>query len=104
MDLAQLYDLQGLDAEGRRLAAWIRRRIAGVDSPRSAFVERLRVGGRVAQFIGHDPRVPAALWGKRRGLLESIDEFQRFEQQVVPQARQFLRETMARHRVIHSQK
>jgi DNA-binding transcriptional regulator PaaX len=91
-DLARLYDLDGLDSEACRVAAWIRRRPACAKSPRAAFVERMNVGGRVARFIGHDPRLPQALWGKRRGMLEIIEAFQSFEKRIAPRAQRFVDE------------
>jgi len=90
VDFAALYDLRGLDSEARRLAAWIRRRSTATRSPQAAFVERLKVGGRVAQLIGHDPRLPSAIWGERRGMQELVDTFRRFEECIAPQAQDFL--------------
>jgi DNA-binding transcriptional regulator PaaX len=87
-----LYDLKGLDAEAHRLAAWISHRSVSARSPQAAFVERMNVGGRVARMVGHDPRLPPAIWGKRRGMEEMIDAFHRFEERIAPRARQFLDE------------
>jgi DNA-binding transcriptional regulator PaaX len=89
-DFASLYDLDGLDSEARRLATWIRRRIACAKSPRAAFVERMNIGGRVAQLIGHDPRLPKALWGQRRGIVDMVQAFRQFEEQVATKAGLFV--------------
>lgn len=89
-EFVSLYDLDQLDSEACRLTAWIRRRSTSAMSPRKAFVERIRVGGRVAQLIGHDPRLPAEVWGKRHGLREMVDAFRRFEGRVAPQSQGFL--------------
>ncbi len=88
--LESLYDLDGLDAEARRLVAWIRSRVASAKSPKAAFVARMRVGGRVAQFVGHDPRLPPAIWGERRGMRDMVEAFRRFEESVAPASRIFL--------------
>jgi DNA-binding transcriptional regulator PaaX len=85
-----LYDLQALDSEAHRLATWIERRIVSVRSPRAAFVERMKVGGRVARFIGHDPRLPPDVWGRRRGMQEMVNAFQQFEDCIAPEAQKFL--------------
>src|SRR5947207_9221450 len=70
VEFGTLYDLQGLDSEACRLAAWIGRKCISAKSPQAAFVERMKVGARVAQLIGHDPRLPPAIWGTRRGMHE----------------------------------
>ena len=87
---AGLYDLKGLDLEARRMAAWIRRRTAAAASSRKAFACRMEVGGRVARFIGHDPRLPPEVWGRRRGLRDLAAAFRRFESRVGPPARRFM--------------
>jgi DNA-binding transcriptional regulator PaaX len=89
-DLAGLYDLETLNAEGERLARWIESRIICADSPRAAFIQRMNVGGRVAQFIGHDPRLPSAVWGGRRGMSELIKAFRRFEHRVATKVDRFV--------------
>jgi len=95
-ELAHLYHLNGLHAEGCKLAKWIERRIQRGDSPRAAFVERMKVGGRVAQFIGHDPRLPEAAWGKRRGIAGAVKAFGRFEERLAPKAERFVEEIIGR--------
>jgi hypothetical protein len=44
----------------------------------------------VARLAGHDPRLPARLWGKRRGMRELVRAFERFEARVTPLAQRFL--------------
>jgi DNA-binding transcriptional regulator PaaX len=92
VELGALYDLRGLDSEARRLAAWIAQRRISAKSPQAAFVERMNVGARVAQLIGHDPRLPPIIWGKRRGMQEMVDAFRRFEDRIAPQAQKFMDE------------
>jgi DNA-binding transcriptional regulator PaaX len=89
-DLPDLYDLQGLDAEAQRLTAWIGRRHANAMSPRAAFAERMKVGERVAQFIGHDPLLPAGVWGRRSGMRQMLSAYLRFEERIAPRALIFL--------------
>jgi hypothetical protein len=48
----------------------------------------------VAQLIGHDPRLPAEVWGKRHGIREMVDAFRRFEGCVAPQSQGFLDENI----------
>ena len=88
--LTGLYDLRGLDAAAKRLTAWIARRHANAMSPRAAFAERMKVGARVAQFIGHDPRLPAGVWGRRRGMRQMVSAYLRFEERIAPKAQVFL--------------
>lgn len=92
VEFGALYDLQGLDSEARRLAAWIGRRCIPAKSPQAAFVERMKVGERVAQLIGHDPRLPPEIWGRRRGMHDVVDAFRRFENHIALQAQNFMDE------------
>jgi DNA-binding transcriptional regulator PaaX len=97
-DPRALYDLDGLHFAARRLAAWIRARRRRCRSPRAAFVERMNVGGRVAQLIGHDPRLPQAVWGRKRsGMREVVTAFHQFEAQVTRPADAFVRDTLESH-------
>jgi len=89
-DLTGLYDLPGLDSEARRLTAWISRRRADATSARAAFVARMKVGARVAQFIGHDPLLPARVWGQRNGMRQMLSAYRSFEERVAPKAQVFL--------------
>jgi len=91
-DLGCLYDLQGLDSRARRLAAWIQKRSVSSMSPRALFAERIKVGGQVVQFIGHDPRLPPAVWGRRRGLIDLVDAFLKFDKRVAAKAQNFVEE------------
>jgi hypothetical protein len=93
--ITELYDLDELDAQASRLTNWIRRRTAGARSPRAAFAERLEVGGRMARFIGHDPRLPPVLWGKRHGMRCAAAAFHDFERRIAPRAQLFLEEALA---------
>lgn len=87
-----LYDLDGINSEASELATWIRRRTDLALSPRAAFIERINVGGRVARLLGHDPRLPPALWHKRRGLVDTVDAFRRFEKDLAPRANLFVQQ------------
>ena len=93
--LKDLYDLQGLDSEAKRLTAWITRRNANAMPPRAAFAERMKVGARVAQFIGHDPRLPPEVWGRRRGMRQMVSAFLHFEELIAPKAQTFLEQSIA---------
>lgn len=89
-NLTDLYDLRGLDAEAKRLTAWIGRRHANAMSPRAAFAERMQVGARVAQFVGHDPRLPSGVWGGRHGMHQMVSAYLHFEERIAPKAQMFL--------------
>lgn len=94
-NLTDLYDLRGLDNEAKRLTAWIARRHANARSPRAAFAERMKVGARVAQFIGHDPRLPAGVWGRRRGMRQMVSAYLHFEERIAPKAQIFLEQSIS---------
>ncbi len=68
--MENLYDLRGLDSEAWGLASWLKRQQSAAITPRAAFLARMEAGGRVARLVGHDPRLPPAMWGKRRGMTE----------------------------------
>ncbi len=95
-----MYALDALDREARRLARSIRnKRIP--NSLAAAFAARLTVGGLVAHLVGHDPRLPPALWGGRTGLRDLVRAFHRFEARIGPLGQRFLNEGLAgsgRHR------
>jgi len=86
----RLYGLDALDREARRLARRIRAKRAPAGSPARAFGSRLEIGGLVARLVGHDPRLPQALWGKRTGMRELSRQFARFEKRAASPARRFL--------------
>jgi hypothetical protein len=86
IDAAALYELDALDARAARLAAWIARQKIPRRPDATAFALRLRVGGSVAAMMGHDPRVPPAIWGRRRGMRALARAFQRFERRIAPLA------------------
>ncbi len=88
--MENLYDLRGLDSEARRLAAWLKRQRGGSITPRAAFVRRMEAGGRVARLVGHDPRLPPAIWGRLRGMAEVIREYRKFEKLVSGPAQRFM--------------
>lgn len=92
IDPARLYDLEGLDSAATRLASWVERHAARTVSPRAAFVARMKVGGRVAQFVGHDPKLPPAIWGQRDGMRALYESFRRFEERIAPHAQKFVEE------------
>lgn len=91
----RLYDLDALDREARALARRIRAKRAPTRSPARAFAARLEIGGLVARLVGHDPRLPRSLWGKRTGMRELSRQFARFERRTAPPAQRFL-ETVLR--------
>jgi DNA-binding transcriptional regulator PaaX len=93
-DVSTLYGLDSLDREARRLARWIRDLRLPTGSAAGVFAARLTVGGLVARLIGHDPRLPEILWGKRRGMRELVREYRRFVQRCVPAAQRFLESVM----------
>jgi DNA-binding transcriptional regulator PaaX len=88
--IESLYDLRGLDSEAKGLAAWLVRQQSDSVTPRAAFLARMEAGGRVARLVGHDPRLPPAIWGKRRGMAEVIREYRKFEKLVSGPAQQFM--------------
>jgi hypothetical protein len=89
-DVSTLYGLDSLDREARRLARWIRGLRLPTGSAAGVFAARLTVGGRVARLIEHDSQLPAALWGKRRGMRELVRAYRRFELRSAPAAQRFL--------------
>jgi DNA-binding transcriptional regulator PaaX len=89
------YDLNPLDREAARLAKWIStRRIPTGTSNSAAFAVRLKVGGLVARLVGHDPRLPPAIWRDRTGISELIDAFRKFEKRIAPLSQRFLDEVI----------
>ena len=94
-DFARLYDLDGLDSDARILAARIRRRKVSSMSPRKAFAERMRVGGEAVQLMAHDPRLPKAVWGRRRGMRQLAQAFTDFEQRIGKRAASFVEEAIS---------
>lgn len=94
-DLDRLYDLAGLDSEAHALASRIRNIKASSMRPRKAFAERIRVGGKAVQLIAHDPRLPAAVWGGRRGMRHLVEAFAKFEQMIARPASAFVRQVIS---------
>jgi phenylacetic acid degradation operon negative regulatory protein len=94
-EVASMYQLGDLDREARQLAAWIRRYPVGEISAEKAFAAQLQVGGLVARLVGHDPRLPQALWGRRRGMRELVREFHRFQARTALRARVFLDQVLS---------
>ena len=88
--IESLYDLRGLDSEAKGLAAWLVRQQIDSVTPRAAFLARMEAGGRVARLVGHDPRLPPAIWGKRSGMAEVVREYQEFEKLVSGPSQQFM--------------
>ncbi len=88
--MENLYDLRGLDSEAWELASWLKRQQGVSITPRAAFLARMEAGSRVARLVGHDPRLPPAIWGKRRGMAEVILEYRKFERIVSDPAQCFL--------------
>jgi DNA-binding transcriptional regulator PaaX len=91
MLLDEMYELDELDRQARKLATWIEaRRIPG--KAERAFAERMDVGGRVARLVSHDPRLPPVLWGRRTGLAALTEAYARYEKRVTATAEKFMRE------------
>lgn len=86
----EMYRLDALDREARRLAREIRSNRTAVQSPASAFVARLDVGGRVARLVGHDPRLPSTIRGGRTGLRDLVRSYHRFDRRVARLAQRFV--------------
>jgi hypothetical protein len=91
----ELYDLDGLNRDASRLASWIEARTRSLNSRRAAYIARMQIGGRVAQIIGHDPRLPGALWGKRKGMRQVVESFRKFERRVAPRSQAFIENEIA---------
>ncbi len=92
--VGRLYDLDPLDRAARRLARRIRARRARASSPARAFAARLEIGGLVARLVGHDPRLPKLLWGRRTGIGELSRVFNEFDGAIAPVAGRFVREVL----------
>jgi hypothetical protein len=92
--LELMYALEALDREAHRLTRSIRdKRVP--NSPAAAFAARLTVGGLIARFVGHDPRLPPGLWGGRTKLRDLVRAFRRFEARIAPLAQRFLNQVLA---------
>lgn len=91
--IAEAYQLNELDREARQLADSIQQRRIPDDSAK-AFAQRLRTGGMVARFMGHDPRLPSELWGKRTGMRDLVKAFHHFERKTAPVAQRFIDEIL----------
>lgn len=87
--LEALYDLAALDAEACALAADLDARRRETD-PARAFAARLAAGGDVARLLGHDPYLPAELWGEKRGFERLAAAYRRLDAEISPAAQQFL--------------
>lgn len=85
-----LYDLDLLDREAHRLARRIARTQTSGSTAAHAFAIRIKIGGLVARLVGHDPRLPMALWSRRNGMRELIHTFRRFEARIAPISQRFL--------------
>jgi DNA-binding transcriptional regulator PaaX len=88
--VSRLYDLDALDREARKLGQRIQAKRARANSPAGAFAARIEVGGLVARLVGHDPRLPGSLWGKRTGMRDLSRVFASFEKRIAPAAQRFL--------------
>jgi DNA-binding transcriptional regulator PaaX len=98
--LSTMYDLDSLDRAARRLAhriaQWTSHRRIRKTSPAGAFASRLKIGGLVARLVGHDPRLPASLWGARTGMRDLVRAFRRFDARIAPMAQRFLENVVRR--------
>jgi DNA-binding transcriptional regulator PaaX len=90
VSVSRLYDLDTLDREARKLAQRIRGKRAPAISPARAFAACLEIGGLVARLVGHDPRLPNSLWGKRTGMRDLSRAFVGFEKRIAKDAQRFL--------------
>jgi phenylacetic acid degradation operon negative regulatory protein len=90
----KLYAVDALDREARRLARQTAATRVRTQSPAEAFAARLDVGGRVARLVGHDPRLPPAVWGVRTGMRDLVRAYRRFEKQVAPLAERFVNDVL----------
>ena len=90
-----MYRLDALDRAAARLAKEIEGMCAGKRSSSEAFAARLNVGGQVARLVGHDPRLPAAMWDARTGLRDLRTAYRRFETRVGPRAQEFVDQVLA---------
>ncbi len=89
------YNLNPLDREATRLATWINsRRVPSHAANSAAFALRLKLGGLVARLVGHDPRLPPAIWGTRTGISKLVDAFRKFEKRIAPLSQKFLDEVI----------
>lgn len=93
-DLSGLYDLDALDAEAAALASRVRRKARANLGSRQAFVERIRMGGEVVQFIAHDPRLPDEIWGNRHGVRTLVHAYSDFEAAVTRPAAAFVEQAV----------
>jgi DNA-binding transcriptional regulator PaaX len=75
----KMYGLDALDRQARRLANRIRAESRAADDSAAAFRARLHIGGMAARLAAHDPRLPAAIWGQRRGLQDLRKAFRSLE-------------------------
>jgi len=89
-DISAMYGLDLLDREARRLGCRIANSNVSTLTAAEAFATRIKIGGLVARFIGHDPRLPMALWGGRTGMRDLIRVFHRFEVRIAPISQRFL--------------
>ncbi|HKO57717.1 MAG TPA: hypothetical protein VJ276_17755 [Thermoanaerobaculia bacterium] len=90
VDAAALYELDALDRRAMQLADWIARQRIPHRHDARAFALRLRVGGRVVAVMGHNPRLPPAVWGKRNGMRRLAASYRRFERRIAPLAARFV--------------
>lgn len=92
-EVAALYDLDALDAEGVALSRDLVRR-GRARSPQGAFRNRIEAGGALARYLGHDPRLPEDVWGKRAGPDRVIAAWRAFEVANRPLSDCFLNEIL----------
>jgi phenylacetic acid degradation operon negative regulatory protein len=94
--LGLLYDLDGLNAQAQALASRIRKIKVSSIASREAFALRIRIGAQAVQLIGHDPRLPAAIWGTRQGMRRLVEEFANFEENISKSASAFVQQVISR--------
>jgi DNA-binding transcriptional regulator PaaX len=85
-----MYRLGALDRAAARLANEINAAVAGNRSGAEAFAARLKVGGRVARLVAHDPRLPPAVWKSQTGMRDLRTAYRRFENKIGSRAQEFV--------------
>ncbi len=100
--VASLYELAALDRQARALTSWMRRQRSIATTAERTFAMSLKAGGLVARVIGHDPRLPPQLWGRRRGMRDLVRAYRQFDSRLSPLVREFVDQVVAGRRKLLS--